>query len=70
MSKRRVFKPESDNQKDLIRSMVVYDIVFCVGPAGSGKTAFSVGLAIEHLLARKAKFGVRSKDVSAETCLV
>lgn len=34
---RRVFKPKSDNQVEYIRSMIENDIVFCAGPAGSGK---------------------------------
>lgn len=37
MSKRRVFKPKSSNQHEFVLSMVENDIVFCIGPAGSGK---------------------------------
>ena len=34
---KRQFKPKSDNQSDFIRSMIENDMVFCIGPAGSGK---------------------------------
>lgn len=53
MSKNRVFKPKSENQSKYIRSMVENDMVFCVGPPGSGKTACSVGLAIQYLFDEK-----------------
>ena len=46
----RQFKPKSDNQHNYIRAMIENDIVFCVGPPGSGKTAVAVGLAVERFL--------------------
>lgn len=46
----RQFKPKSRNQAEYIRSMIEHDMVFCTGPAGSGKTACAVGLAIEHYM--------------------
>ena len=49
----RVFKPKSENQSDFIRLMVENDIVFCVGPPGSGKTACTVGLAMQYFLEEK-----------------
>lgn len=48
---RKTLKPKTRNQSDYIRSMSESDITFCVGPAGSGKTAVAVGLACEYLLA-------------------
>lgn len=50
---RRKFTPKSENQEDYIRSIVENDIVFCTGPAGSGKTACAVGLAVEYLMMDK-----------------
>jgi phosphate starvation-inducible PhoH-like protein len=46
-------KPRSENQKDLIRSIVENEIVFCQGLAGSGKTHISVGIGLEWLLEEK-----------------
>lgn len=50
---RKVFKPKTQNQVEYIRAMSECDITFCVGPAGSGKTAVAVGLACEYLLTNK-----------------
>lgn len=49
-SLRKILKPKTKNQAEYIRSMSESDITFCVGPAGSGKTAVAVGLACEYLL--------------------
>jgi len=40
---------KTDNQKDYIRAIVENDIIFCSGPAGSGKSFIAAGLAAEHL---------------------
>jgi len=50
---KRQFKPKGNNQFELARSIAENDMVFCHGPAGSGKTAVSVGLAIDYLLQGK-----------------
>lgn len=47
------FKPKTSNQEDYVRAIVESDVVFCSGPAGTGKTAVAVGLACEHLLQNK-----------------
>lgn len=39
-------KPRTKGQRDLIKSIYLKDITFCVGPAGSGKTHISIGAAI------------------------
>lgn len=41
--------PKTQNQAEYIRAIIESDITICVGPAGSGKTTVSVGLACEHL---------------------
>jgi phosphate starvation-inducible PhoH-like protein len=46
----REFKPKTKNQHEYVRAIIESDIVFCTGPAGSGKTAVAVGLACEHLV--------------------
>ena len=53
--RRKTLKPKTENQASYIRDMVESDITFCCGPAGSGKTSVSVGLACEHLLDQKVE---------------
>lgn len=49
----REFKPKTQNQSEYVRAIAENDIIFCTGPAGSGKTAVAVGLACEHLVCGK-----------------
>ncbi len=46
----REFKPKTTNQSIYTRSIIESDVIFCTGPAGTGKTAVAVGLACEHLV--------------------
>lgn len=39
----------TDNQRDYIRSIVENDVIFCTGPAGTGKSFIAAGIASEHL---------------------
>lgn len=48
-TERRIVTPKSENQRNYIISMVENDITFCTGPAGSGKSSVSVGLACNWL---------------------
>lgn len=41
------------NQKEYIKSIVASDIVFAVGPAGSGKTHIAIGMAVTALRENK-----------------
>ena len=43
-------KPKSTNQRVYVNSIHKSDIIFCSGPAGSGKTAIAVGLACQYLI--------------------
>ena len=47
------FKAKTDGQIDYVRAIVESEVVFCTGPAGTGKTACAVGLACEHLTQNK-----------------
>lgn len=47
---RKKVSARSPNQKEVLRQISQNDIVFCAGPAGSGKTHLSVGAAIEYFL--------------------
>lgn len=42
--------PLTPMQKHYVESMRKKDIVFCIGPAGTGKTYLAMALAVEHLL--------------------
>jgi phosphate starvation-inducible PhoH-like protein len=42
-------KPSTPGQIDYIQSAKENDILFCIGPAGTGKTYLAVALAIAHL---------------------
>lgn len=48
-TKRSVIKPRGDNQEKYIRSIEERDLVFGIGPAGTGKTYLAVACAVEAL---------------------
>jgi phosphate starvation-inducible protein PhoH and related proteins len=53
--RKRQLKPKTANQAEYIRTIIENDVTFCVGPAGTGKTSISVGLACEHLREEKVQ---------------
>jgi len=48
-------KPKSINQKEYVEAIREKDIVFCIGPAGTGKTYLAVAMGIEFLKKGKVK---------------
>lgn len=50
-----VIKPKSPNQRKLVEAMVKNDLVFALGPAGTGKTYIAVALAVRALKNREVK---------------
>ncbi len=42
-------KPKTANQKSLVEAVRNHDLVFAIGPAGSGKTYISVAMAVQAL---------------------
>ena len=42
----RMIVPRSEGQQDYIRAIRDHDLVFCVGPAGTGKTYLAVAMAV------------------------
>jgi phosphate starvation-inducible PhoH-like protein len=50
-----IIKPKTDNQKKLVASHAQNDLVFAVGPAGTGKTYISVALAVRALKNKEVK---------------
>ena len=45
----KIVTSKTENQKNYIRGIIENDIVFCSGPAGSGKSFIAAGIASEHL---------------------
>jgi phosphate starvation-inducible PhoH-like protein len=52
-SKKRTITPKSINQKNYIDSIRKYDIVFGIGPAGTGKTYLAMAMAISSLMKKE-----------------
>ena len=48
-SKRRFIVPRTPGQRVYVEAMRAYDIVFAIGPAGTGKSYLAMAMAIEHL---------------------
>lgn len=55
--------PRSANQAELISSMRESDLVFCLGPAGSGKTFLVVAESLALLLSRKKRKLILTRPV-------
>jgi phosphate starvation-inducible PhoH-like protein len=51
----RAIKPRTKNQQRLIEAYQQNDMVFAVGPAGTGKTYLSIALAVKALKEKAAK---------------
>jgi phosphate starvation-inducible PhoH-like protein len=54
-TKGSVIKPKTANQKTLVESAEQNDLVFALGPAGTGKTYISVALAVRALKNKEVK---------------
>ncbi|MBN2125945.1 MAG: PhoH family protein [Deltaproteobacteria bacterium] len=54
-SNRNVITPKSINQKDYIDGIRKFDIVFGIGPAGTGKTYLAMAMAIASLFRKEIK---------------
>ncbi len=50
---RRRVNPKSKNQRKYLDAIDKFDIVFGVGPAGTGKTYLAMAQAVQYLLAKK-----------------
>jgi phosphate starvation-inducible protein PhoH and related proteins len=50
---RRTVQPKSVNQRRYLQAIENYDMVFGIGPAGTGKTYLAVAMAISALLAKR-----------------
>ncbi len=54
-SRKRVISPKSFNQKNYIEAIRGHDIVFGIGPAGTGKTYLAVAMAVSALTAGQVR---------------
>ena len=52
-SKKKVITPKTINQKEYIDAIRKFDIVFGIGPAGTGKTYLAMAMAIASLLKKE-----------------
>ena len=52
-SNKKIITPKSINQKNYIDSIRRYDIVFGIGPAGTGKTYLAMAMAIASLMKKE-----------------
>jgi phosphate starvation-inducible PhoH-like protein len=52
-SKKKVITPKSINQKHYIDAIRSHDIVFSIGPAGTGKTYLAMAMAVASLFEKK-----------------
>jgi len=52
-SKKKVITPKTVNQKEYIDSIRKFDIVFGIGPAGTGKTYLAMAMAISSLVKKE-----------------
>ncbi|HTZ40839.1 MAG TPA: PhoH family protein [Syntrophales bacterium] len=52
-SKKRVITPKSIAQKQYIDAIRKYDMVFAIGPAGTGKTYLAMAMAVSFLMDRR-----------------
>src|SRR5271156_2391009 len=50
---RRMVQPKSVNQRRYVEAIEKHDMVFGIGPAGTGKTYLAVAMAISSLLAKR-----------------
>jgi phosphate starvation-inducible protein PhoH and related proteins len=54
-NKGQVIKPKTENQKKLVIACRDNDLVFAIGPAGTGKTYISVAMAVKALKNKEVK---------------
>ena len=52
---KRVIRPKSKNQRDYIKAMLSSDMVFAIGPAGTGKTYLAMAVAVSSLLKKEVE---------------
>ncbi|CAL2083805.1 PhoH family protein [Tenacibaculum sp. 190524A02b] len=51
----KLIKPETENQRKMVKLMMKNDMLFAVGPAGTGKTYTAVALAVKALKEKEVR---------------
>jgi phosphate starvation-inducible protein PhoH and related proteins len=59
----KIIKPKTVNQNEYVKAMGMYDIIFGIGPSGTGKTLLSVYYAIQQVFLSKVNKIVISRPV-------
>ena len=52
-SRRRFVSPKTENQKRYLDAIRAHDLVFAIGPAGTGKSFLAVAMAVSALMKRE-----------------
>ncbi|MDE0114056.1 MAG: PhoH family protein, partial [Albidovulum sp.] len=50
VTRRKVVEPRTERQKTYVRALMEHDLVFGIGPAGTGKTYLAVAAAVSRIL--------------------
>ena len=61
-SKKKIITPKTINQKNYIDKIRKFDIVFGIGPAGTGKTYLAMAMAISSLMKKLVHRGYVEKS--------
>ncbi len=56
-------RPKTFNQKQYIRAIMKNDLVFGLGPAGTGKTYLAISMGLNHLLSKRVERIVLTRPV-------
>lgn len=59
----REISPKTFNQKQYIKAILDNDLVFGIGPAGTGKTFLAIAMALNYLLSKQAERIVLTRPV-------
>jgi len=62
-SAKKTITPKTLTQREFIQAIRDFDMVFAIGPAGSGKTYLAVAMAVAHLTKRLVKRIVLTRPV-------
>ncbi|MEM6961110.1 MAG: PhoH family protein [Myxococcota bacterium] len=54
-AQRKSIRPKGLSQQNYVHAMREHDVVFGVGPAGTGKTYLAMAMAVHHLLQKRVK---------------
>ncbi len=51
--KKKYIFPRTQGQREYLQAIGTYDVTFCIGPAGTGKTYLAMAMAVNYLMAQK-----------------